>query len=148
MKTILAALALVLPALSFAADFTGHWLANDGKVSSNVGISGKCTKVEIVIEQTPDALVTKSYVAKCNLFDTDWGPIRQDVKNGKVYEGKEEVGTFDGTTLKTISKDGQYNYAYNLRIGQAADGTPTLQTYYGAQGGVGAMVVEATLKKQ
>ncbi|MGZ3725759.1 MAG: hypothetical protein ACXWPX_08180 [Pseudobdellovibrio sp.] len=125
------------------ANFSGHWIANEGKVSSTVGLNSKCSKVEIEIEQTATEILTKVYDAQCDMFGSKWGPIHQQIKDGKVYEQGEEVGTISGDTLITVSQSGSYQYAYNLKIATLPNGQKTLQSYYGTKGGVGAIVIEA-----
>jgi hypothetical protein len=129
---------------SALANFTGHWIATNGKVSSTVGLSSKCSKVEIDIVQTEDAIQTKIYNATCDSFGSKWGPITQTIKNGKVYEQDEEVGKINEDTMITISTSGSYQYAYNLKLIKGADGKTQLMSYYGVKGAVGAMVTEAT----
>lgn len=128
-------------------DFSGHWLATSGKISSNIGLKGTCSKVEIIIEQTPDNLHTEKYSAKCSLFDSDWGPIDQTIRNGKVFEGDEEVGTITEDTFKTMAPDGNVSYAYNMKLIRNADGSFSMDSYYGTGNGFGAIVIEATLQK-
>ncbi len=138
-------LSLILPFQSMAiANFTGHWIATSGKLSSNVGLSAKCTKVEIEIVQTQGVIETKIYDATCGMFGSKWGPIKQDIKDGKIYEAGVEVGTINDDTMITVSTSGTYQYAYNLKLIQSADGKKQLMSYYGTKGGIGAMVTEAT----
>lgn len=138
-------LILVLPLQSMAiANFTGHWIANSGKLSSNVGLSANCTKVEIEIVQTQDVIETKIYDATCGIFGSKWGPIKQDIKDGKIFEAGVEVGTINEDTMITVSTSGTYQYAYNLKLIRSADGRKQLMSYYGTKGGIGAMVTEAT----
>ena len=126
------------------ANFSGHWIANSGQLSSNVGLSAKCTKVEVEIVQTEQVIETKIYDATCGLFGSKWGPIKQDIKDGKIFEAGIEVGTIDDDTLITVSTSGTYQYAYNLKLIKAADGSTQLMSYYGTRGSLGAMVTEAT----
>jgi hypothetical protein len=143
---ILLFFSLSISTIGFAAvgNFSGHWVANSGKLSSTIGLSADCTKVEIVIEQTETQLLTKLYNAECALFGSKWGPVPQEIRDGKVYEQGELVGTITEDTLMTLSTSGTYQYAYNLRLKKTADGKETLDSYYGAKGAVGAMVTEAT----
>lgn len=129
------------------ANFTGHWVATSGKVSSQLpGLSGKCSHVEIIIEQSETQITTKIYKANCNLFSSEWGPIVQEIRDGKIYEGSDEIGTIDETKMLSIFTSGGVQYAYNLRLG--SDGqAPYLDSYYGVRGSVGAIVVEARMQK-
>lgn len=129
------------------APLGGHWVALEGKISSNLGLSGKCSKVEIMIEQTEARITTTKYESTCTMFGSKWGPIPQDIKDGKVYEAGEQVGTINDTTLITISQDGSYQYAYNLKLITGPQGQTQLQSYYGAGSGIGAIATEATLEK-
>jgi hypothetical protein len=128
-------------------DFSGHWEAHDGKVSSNVGLKGDCSLIQIDLEQTADSLIIKKYHSVCTISGTTWGPIREDIKDGKVYENGELAGTFDGTTLKTTMPDGSVVYAVNLRLEKdPTTGAPVLRSYYGVQNIIGAIAEEAVLK--
>jgi hypothetical protein len=127
------------------ADFSGRWIAASGKVSGVV--KGSCSKVEIEIEQKEGVLLTKIYDAACGLYGSSWGPVEQTIRDGKVFEGEEEVGTISEDTLLTTSRDGNVSYAYNLRLRPNPDGSLSLDTYYGVQNGAGAIVIEASLKK-
>jgi hypothetical protein len=148
MEHLFTALLLLTPAIAFGSDLTGHWIASVGKVSSNVGLNSNCTKVEIEIEQRPGTLTVKRYHSDCGLYGSTWGPDVMTVKpDGKVFEGEDEVGTFSGNTLMTISHDGGVDYAFNLKLIQAADGSETLESYYGVHNGTGAIVTEADLKR-
>jgi hypothetical protein len=149
MSPILLAALLSLPALASApvADFSGHWAATEGKVSSPIpGLSGDCTRLELVIEQDAARIETKKYSAACALFSSDWGPVAQTIRDGKVYEGDKQVGTIDATTMITVAQDGNVAYAYNLRLGADAEGA-YLDTYYGTKNAVGSVVIEARLRK-
>ncbi len=126
------------------ANFSGHWIATDGKVSSNIGLNSNCSRVEILIQQSETEILTQVYNAECNLFGSKWGPIRQQIRDGKVYEQDEEVGTISTDTMITISASGTSKYAYNLKLVQNADGTKSLKSYYGTQGAIGAIATEAT----
>jgi hypothetical protein len=150
MKHFFSALILLTPALTFGADFTGRWSANVGKVSSNVGLSSNCTKVEIDIEQRPATLTVKRYHSDCGPYGSTWGPDAMTLKaDGKVFEGEDEdeVGTLTGNTLMTISHEGGTAYAFNLKLIQLPDGSETLESYYGVHNGTGAIVTEADLKR-
>lgn len=125
----------------------GHWVADSGQVSSNIGLSAKCTRVEIIIEQDEKSVKTLKYDAQCGTLGSKWGPIQQDIENGKVFEAGVEVGTIDDTTLLTTSVDGTVQYAYNLRLVRGQNGEPLLQSYYGTKNFIGAIVTEATLSK-
>ena len=128
----------------------GHWVADAGTVSSNIGISGKCSKIEIIIEQTDSYVLTKKYTAECgmgNIMGSTWGPVRDDIKDGKIYEAGNEVGTIDATTMRTTAPDSGANYAYNLRIRTGSDGQPEMETYYATQNAVGAIAIEGILHK-
>ncbi len=138
----------LIPMTSFAvANFSGHWVADSGTVSSNIGLNSKCSKVEIIIEQTEKTILTKKYQADCALYGTKWGPIPDDYENGKVFEDGVEVGTVSDTTLMTLTRSGSAQYAYNLKLSQAATGEWQLQSYYGTKTAAGAMATEATLRK-
>lgn len=151
MKSILALiLLLVLSSISqgqqakTVANFSGHWIATDGKVSSNVGLNSACTQVEILIQQTETEILTEVYNAECKLFGSKWGPIHQQIRDGKVYEQDEEVGMISSDTLITTSTSGTSKYAYNLKLIQNSDGIKSLKSYYGTQAAIGAIAIEAT----
>jgi hypothetical protein len=110
-------------------------------------VKGSCTKVGLAIEQKDGALLTKLYDAECGLYGSSWGPIEQTLRDGKVFEGEDEVGTISEDTLLTTSRDGNTSYAYNLKLLPNPDGSFSLATYYGVQNGAGAIVIESTLKK-
>ena len=129
------------------ANFSGHWLATTGKLSSTVGFKADCTHVEIIIEQNETSLVTKLYKADCGMYSPSWGPVTQTIHEGKVFEGEDEVGTISSDTLMTLSRSGTAEYAYNLKLIQGADGKPVMETYYGARTSAGAMVVEGNLER-
>ncbi len=151
-KTSFLALALWLFSFSANADdianFSGHWVASSGKVTSTIGLTDTCSRVEIVIEQTADQLITKSYKSDCNRYGSKWGPVTEILKNGKVYEDENEVGTIDSTTMTTKSADGATAYLYNLQLTKEASGTIALKSVYGAQSSVGTITTEATLTRQ
>ncbi|MEN0058461.1 MAG: hypothetical protein AAGB31_06475 [Bdellovibrio sp.] len=125
------------------ANFSGHWIANEGKLTSTVGMSADCTKVEIIIEQTETQIKTRLYDAKCSLFGSKWGPVVQEIRDGKVYEEGVEVGTITEDTMITVSNSGTYQYAYNLRLKTNAQGQIILESYYGTKGSLGSMVTQA-----
>lgn len=145
-KVVQISLLLVLSVQSHAqdvADFTGRWVAAAGTISSTIGLSSKCSSVEIEIIQTVDVIETKLYKATCDLFGSTWGPITQEIRNGKIYEDGEEVGTITKDTMITVSTSGTMQYAYNLKLIQSPSGQKQLMSYYGTRGGVGAIVTEA-----
>jgi hypothetical protein len=150
MKIILLSILLTTPAFA-TGDFSGHWLATTGKLSSTVGLKADCTKIEIVVEQRADALVTKQYRADCGTYGPHWGPVTQTIKNGKVFEGEDEdeteVGTITDDTLITVSNSGGVAYAYNMKLHPKADGSVTLQSYYGVKNAVGTIVIEGDLQR-
>lgn len=129
------------------ANFSGHWLANSGKLSSTIGLSSDCSKVEIIINQSETQIVTQMYNSECKMFNAKWGPITQTIKDGKIYEDGTEVGTITEDTLITISNSGTYKHAYNLKLKTNAAGHTTLDSYYGSKGAIGAIVTEATHEK-
>jgi len=129
------------------ADFTGHWRATNGKVSSTIGITANCSRVEITIRQTATALLTEKYESDCGLYGSNWGPVKEDLHGSQVSEQGTVVGSISDTTLKTVSQDGGINYAYNLRLIAGPNGQPQMESYYGTQNGAGAIVIEATLEK-
>jgi hypothetical protein len=98
------------------ANFSGHWVANSGKVSSNVGISASCSKVEIIIEQNEKEFITKKYESTCNFFGSQWGPVKQDLNGEQVLEQGEVVGSISDDTLITTAPSGTAAYAYNLKL--------------------------------
>lgn len=130
------------------ANFSGHWIASEGKVSSNIGLNSKCSKVEILIEQTETEIITNLYNAECDMFGSKWGPIHQEIRGGKIFENDLEVGTITEDTLRTTAPSGAYQYAYNLRLLNSPEGKKILQSYYGTRGAVGAMAIEALHQKQ
>jgi len=142
-----ASLLLVCTQASAHANFSGHWLATSGTVTSTVGISAKCSRVEIEIIQTEDVIHTRIYDSTCEPYSSKWGPITQTIKDGKVFERGVEVGKITDDTMITVSKSGQYQYAYNLKVVTGADGKTQLMSYYGVKGAIGAMVTEATLDR-
>lgn len=142
-------LSLLFSSATLAADvanFSGHWIAPSGKVNSNVGLKGECSKIELVIEQNANVIRTKLYKADCGNYSSSWGPVNQFIRDGKVYEGEgedeEEVGTITHDTLITVARSGSVSYAYNLKLHPQADGTQTLQTYYGTRNAFGSIAIE------
>ena len=73
--------------------------------------------------------------------------VVQEIRDGKIFEQGEEVGTIDDTTMITVSRSGSYQYAYNLRLHKSAEGIETLESYYGTKGIIGAMITEAMHEK-
>ena len=147
MNYLLSLFLVLSPAAAFGEGLSGHWSANAGKVSSNVGLNSSCTKVEIDLDQQPGTLTVKRYHSDCGLYGSTWGPDVMTIKDGKVFEGEDEVGTLTGDTLMTISHDGGTDYAFNLKLIQLPDGTSKLETYYGVRNGTGAIATEADLTK-
>ena len=138
----------IAPTFTFAetksyANFTGHWIATDGKVSSNVGLNSNCKKVEIIIEQNENEILTKLYNAECSLYGSKWGLIKQTIRDGKIFEGEDEVGTITDDTLITVSTSGGYQYAYNLKFITLTNGQKILKSYYGTKSFIGAIATEA-----
>jgi hypothetical protein len=127
------------------ANFSGHWVATNGKVSSNVGLSADCKSVEIFIEQTETSIVTKTYRADCGTLGTKWGPVRQEIRGTQIFEEGDLVGTISGDTLMTTSKSGTAAYAYNLKLIRTANGELILKSYYGTKTAIGAIATEADL---
>lgn len=153
MKLLTAFLLLSSSALAApVADFSGHWIVHGGTVRSNVGLKGECSQIELKIEQTATLLRTQLYKADCGNYSTHWGPVDQFIRDGKVYEGEgeeeEEVGTISGDTLLTLARSGSVVYAYNLKLHPTADGSKTLQTYYGVKNAIGAIAIEGMAEKQ
>ena len=128
------------------ADFSGHWVG-PGKISSNVGLSANCSRIEIILHQSADKITIDKYQSTCDLFGSTWGPIEMPVQGGDVYEDGEKVGTISDDTLLTLQPDGDVSYAFNLKIKTAADGTTVLDTYYGTGNAIGAIATEGTLQK-
>jgi hypothetical protein len=135
------------PAKAAVADFSGHWVADKGTVSSNVGLHSECSAVTIDIEQTSTKLTVKQYKSECALFGSTWGPSEMTLKDGKVFEDGEEVGTISGDTLITISPSGTAAYAFNLKLIKGDDGQSVLESYYGVKNGVGAIATEANHRR-
>lgn len=130
------------------ADFSGHWIANSGKVSSNIpGLSANCSRVEIVIEQNEHALITRRYETDCQLFSTHWGPVQEDIQGTQVLEQGEIVGSISDDTLMTTSPSGTAAYAFNLKLIHDSQGSVILKSYYGTKTAVGAMATEADLHR-
>jgi len=129
------------------ANFSGHWIASVGKVSSNVGLSSNCSRVEIIIEQSDTAILIKKYNAECAMFGSSWGPVSMEIKGTKVFENGEEVGHISADTLITISQEPSAAYAFNLKLISDASGKPIMESYYGVKNGVGAIATEANLAK-
>ena len=132
---------------AFAAGFSGHWTATTGTVSSNVGLHSTCTQISIDITEAPGQLTISRYHSECSYFGSNWGPDVMTIKEGKVFEGEDEVGTISDDTLLTVSQDGGAAYAFNLKLLKNADGSETLQSYYGVRNSTGAIATEANLTK-
>ncbi|MGE3260300.1 MAG: hypothetical protein AB7K68_00830 [Bacteriovoracia bacterium] len=149
MKTLFLLAALVSTPAFAVGNFSGHWLTTTGKINSTVGIKGDCSKIEIVIEQKEGLLLTKQYRANCGTYDSNWGPVAQTIRDGKVFEGEgedeEQVGTITDTTLITVSRSGGVSYAYNLKLHPQPDGSVLLQSYYGVKNAVGAIAIEGLM---
>jgi hypothetical protein len=129
-------------------DFSGHWVAEGGEVTSDVGLNSKCSRVEIVIEQTQSAVITQKYSSSCNLFSSEWGPMEQLFADGKIYEQGEEVGTIDDSSLTSIAPSGTAFYLYNMRLVPGASGEIELESEYGVKNAVGTILTTARLKRQ
>lgn len=134
---------MLISSVSMGLNFSGHWVANSGKVSSNIGLNSPCSKVEILIQHTDDQIRTEYYKSDCQMFGAKWGPVVQNIKDGKVFENGVEVGTITEDTLMTTSTSGTYKYAYNLKLKVSDEGELILNSYYGTQGAIGAMATEA-----
>lgn len=129
-------------------DFSGHWVTDSGEVVSDLGLNSKCTGIEIVIEQTASEMITKQYTSTCALFGSSWGPMVQEIKDGKVFEQGEEVGTVDDTTLVSIAPSGTAVYIYNLKLVPSANGEMELESVYGVKNSLGTIRTEARLKRK
>jgi hypothetical protein len=126
-------------------NFAGHWISESGKVTSNIGVNGNCSKIEIVITQDSSAVVTKSYHAECGTYSSDWGPVPEDIHGGKIFENGDEVGTIDETTLKTSAPDSGVIYNYNLSLMPSSQGSEKMHSLYGTQNFVGSITIEADM---
>lgn len=126
-------------------DFSGDWVGTSGQVKSDFGLSSSCSKIEIEIRQSEGLLLTEKYISTCDQFGSSWGPVREVIRDGRVYEGQQEVGTFDGQNLITKSQDGSISYLYNLRMSMGRDGQPRLQSVYGVQNYLGTATTEGEL---
>lgn len=148
-KNILFAVAIVFsPNLFAIGDFSGHWVAEHGEVVSQIGLNSQCSRVEIIIEQTPTAVITKKYTSTCDLYGSSWGPVEQTVMDGKVYEHGEHVGTVDETSLISLAPSGTVAYHYNLHLVSGPNGEIELESEYGAQNFLGTLMTVARLKRQ
>lgn len=145
--TFACAFTLVSTVAFARANFSGHWVAQSGSVSSNVGLSSKCSKVEIVIEQSETSLVTKKYESTCDLYGSTWGPVQEDFIGDQVLEQGTPVGKITDDTLITVAPDGTAEYAFNLRLKKDASGEVVLESYYGVRNSVGAIATEAILHR-
>ena len=67
--------------------------------------------------------------------------------NGEVFAEGAKIGTISEDTLMTLLPGGTVTYAFNLKLIKNANGSTSLQTYYGAQNGVGGIATEGTLQK-
>ncbi len=137
---------LLSPITIFAADFSGHWVGTGTMYQKPILVGNPtqspCSKIEVWIEQTPQTITNRRYHATCGNIDSDWGPDVMQIQNGKVIDQGEEIGTYDGNKLITITEDGGVSYAFNLQVnGQGP--TRTLHSYYGTRNGVGSAVIEA-----
>lgn len=148
-KNILFIIASLLSTTALAVgDFSGHWVAEEGEVTSQIGLNSKCSRVEIIIEQTATAVITKKYSSTCDMFGSSWGPVEQAILDGKIYEHGEPVGTIDETSLNSAAQDGTVLYHYNLRLVAGANGKMELESEYGTQNFVGKLITVARLKRQ
>jgi len=124
--------------------FEGHWVSKTGKVTSNIGINGDCTKVEILITQDEHQLLTKSYRAECGTYSSDWGPVPEEIHGGQILEGGDQVGTIDDKALKTSTPDSGVLYNYNLEL----QGAGRMHSTYGTQNFVGSITIEADMVQE
>ena len=149
MKKFIFTAILALGINAFAiGDFSGHWISEGGEVVSDLGLNSKCSRIEIVIEQTDIEIVTKQYTSTCDLFGSSWGPMVQQIENGKVFEHGEEVGTVDDTTLVSVAPSETVFYLYNLQLVPAADGSMELESVYGVKNYLGTIRTMAHLKRK
>ena len=125
------------------ADFSGTWVGL-GSVTSTFGVKGKCSSLEIEIQQTPNELRVNRYHAACDLLDTDWGPSSQQIRDGKLYESGEEVGSIYGTSAVSSAADSGVLYILNLK--KVSD--TELNVTYGTQNFVGTITIEGPLHRK
>lgn len=129
-------------------NFEGHWIATQGEVTSNLGLSSTCTKIEIVIRQTESSIVTDKYESTCQLYSSTWGPVVQRIQDGKVYEDEDVVGTIDDSSLLTTAPSGTVFYIYNLKLVPNNNGQMDLEAEYGVRNYLGTILTTARLVKQ
>lgn len=127
-------------------DFSGIWVG-EGEVSGVAGLGSKCSKVEIIVEQTETSVFTKKYESTCDLYGSTWGPIQQDYHDGQVFENGEPVGIIDDTHMTSTAPDGGAIYIYNLTLVPGPNGTFELDSEYGVQNFVGTLMTRARLKR-
>ena len=118
-------------------DLNGTW-SGKGQLADSKGNKSPCESIEFSIKQKDQSLVVEHYHAKCQMLDSDWGPLSFEIKNGEVYNDGDRVGTFDGHLFKTLMPDGGVEYAFNFEI----TSQNTMQIYYGVRNPIGAMVIE------
>lgn len=145
-------LGLFICSVSFAetANFSGCWKGT-GKLIRHSNFTGNeespCSLIDISIAQTPTEYKTERYHAICGMMDSDWGPDIMEIKDGsKLIQWGDEVGSINENILKSSVPDGGVVYAFNLRLNNAGSAAPTLDTYYGTQSMIGAMVIEGKLQ--
>jgi hypothetical protein len=137
-------------AFAQTADFSGHWVGT-GTIYQKPLLVGNptqspCSKIELWMEQTAATLTTRHYTATCGAISPDWGPDVMQIKDGKVIEQGDEIGTLKGDTLITVDDTGSVSYAFNLKVTGTGD-QRTLHSYYGVKNGMGTIVIEGTSLK-
>jgi hypothetical protein len=129
------------------ANFEGRWIATEGEVVSTLGLNSKCSRIEIIIKQTTNEIITEKYESTCELYGSTWGPVLQTIKDGKVYEHDELVGTIDEESLLTTAPSGTVFYIYNLSLISDSSGQIQLKAEYGVRNYLGTLLTTARLSR-
>lgn len=161
MKKILLALSLIAGSTqaptAFAEEltnFSGHWKGVGQMIQRSPWTGNKteaCSSIEIKIVQVSDRFTMQHYDATCGYISPDWGPMNLEIHGTKLVERFEDedpikVGSIEGNILRTMFHESA-TYAFNLRLNPPASSgqSPTLDSYYGVQNGMGTIVIEGQL---
>lgn len=135
-----------------ASEIEGRW-AGSGQMTqkSNFAPINKtepCPSIDISFSQGQDSIVVEKYHGKCGLLDSEWGPLKFELKGQIVYNDGDAVGTFDGDLFKATMPSSGATYAFNFQFVKENEKVIGIRSYYGVQNMVGTIVIEGSLAKK